>query len=99
MRKLQKNLKAKIRKMNLKLPVRKIRINHIYIKESTKGSGTHGNESWVKVRLKIRVVDVSQDPLPESAQQNNSQFFITEKKTEGLFPRQDKVKGLHIRRH
>lgn len=51
--------------------MRKIRINHIYIKASTKGLGMHGNEKWIKVRIKIRVADVSQNPLPESTQQNN----------------------------
>lgn len=41
--------------MNLTLPVGKMRINHVYITETTKGSRLVNAESWVKMRLKIRV--------------------------------------------
>lgn len=57
--------------MNLILSVGKMKIKHIYIRETTKGSGMGSTERRVKMRLNIRITDISQDPLPESAQLDN----------------------------
>ena len=67
-KKKNKKWKANTRKMNLTLSVGKMRINHIYIRETTKSSGMGSTERRVKMRLNVRITDISQDPLPKSAQ-------------------------------
>lgn len=79
--------------MNLTLSVWKMRINHIYIRETTKSSGMGSAERRVKMRLNIRITDISKIPS-----QNQHNWAInnssSQKKTEGLILGQCKSKNL-----
>lgn len=51
---------------------------HVCMRESTKGSWA-ALQSWVKVKLKVKVADISPNPLLESAQLGTLQLLIVTK--------------------
>lgn len=79
--------------MNLTLSVGKMRISHICIRATTKGSGMDSTERQVKMRLNIRITD-----YPKIPSQNQHNWAInnssSQKKTEGLILGQYKSKNV-----